>query len=170
MFGIAGLDAFGLVHTVFGVLALLFGLIVIVRRKGTLAHRRTGRAYFASMILLNATSFMIYDLYGRFGPFHVAAVISTVTTAAGFAAAYFRRPPTSWMSVHAIFMGWSYVGLLAAFIAEIATRVPGVRFGPGVIGATALAMAGGAILIHTRVPKIVSTLVKNSVRGLKVEI
>ena len=119
------------------------------------------------MLLLNATSFLIYDLYGRFGPFHVAAVISMATTAAGFAPAHFRRPRASWMSLHAIFMGWSYVGLLAAFIAEIATRVPGVSFGPGVIGATALAMAGGAILIHTRVPKIVSTLVKSPARGFE---
>jgi hypothetical protein len=64
------------------------------------------------------------------------------------------------MAIHANFMGWSYVGLLAAFISEIATRVPGVRFGPAVMVTTALVMAGGAILIHTRVPKIVSTLAK----------
>ena len=161
MFGIRGLDALGLVHTLFGALALLFGLAVVVQRKGTRTHRRIGRAYFASMILLNATSFTIYDLYGRFGPFHTAAGISMATTAAGFLPAYLRRPRTTWMAVHGIFMGWSYVGLLAAFIAEIATRIPGVRFGTGVIGATALAMAGGAILIHTRVPKIVSTLAKS---------
>ena len=159
MFGIRGLDALGLVHTLFGALALLFGLAVVVQRKGTRTHRRIGRVYFASMILLNATSFTIYDLYGRFGPFHTAAVISMATTAAGFLPAYLRRPRMTWMAVHGIFMGWSYVGLLAAFVAEIATRIPGVRFGTGVIGATALAMAGGAILIHTRVPEnSVSTL------------
>ena len=67
------------------------------------------------------------------------------------------------MSVHAIFMGWSYVGLMAAFIAEIAVRVPGVSFGPGVMAATVLVTVGGAILIHTRVPKIVSALVKSQV-------
>lgn len=161
MFGIRGLDALGLVHTLLGVLALLFGLAVVVRRKGTRPHRRLGRAYFASMLLLTATAFMIYDLYGRFGPFHIAAVVSMATTIAGFLPVYLRRPPKTWMALHAIFMGWSYVGLLAAFIAEIATRVPGVSFGPGVIGATALAMAGGAILIHTRVPKIVAMMSKS---------
>jgi uncharacterized membrane protein len=165
VFGIHGLDALGLVHTLLGALALLFGLAVVVQRKGTRTHQRIGRAYFASMLLLNGTSFMIYDLYGRFGPFHIAAVISMATTAAGFLPAYLRRPHTTWMAVHGIFMGWSYVGLLAAFVAEIATRIPGVRFGTGVIGATALAMVGGAILIHTRVPKIVSTFAKSPAHG-----
>ena len=160
MLGIRGLDALGLVHALLGFLALLFGLAVVLRRKGTGTHRRLGRAYFVSMLLLNATAFVIYDLYGRFGPFHIAAVVSMATTIAGFLPVYLRRPRTTWMAVHGIFMGWSYVGLLAAFIAEIATRVPGVRFGFGVIGATALAMAGGAILIHTRVPKIVAMLSK----------
>lgn len=158
MFGIPGLDAFGLVHALIGVAALLLGLAVVLRRKGTRAHRRIGQAYIISMVLLNATALMIYDLYGRFGPFHVAAAISLATVGAGFVPVYLRRPQTTWMSLHAIFMGWSYVGLVAAFISEIATHTPGVRFGTGVTVATFLAVAGGAIVIHTRVPKIVAAL------------
>jgi hypothetical protein len=96
MFGIPGLDAFGLVHALIGVAALLLGLAVVLRRKGTRAHRRIGRAYVVSLVLLNATALM-----------------------------------------------------------------PGVRFGTGVTVATALAVAGGAIVIHTRVPKIVSALAKS---------
>ena len=158
MFGIRGLDAFGLVHALIGVAALLLGLAVVLRRKGTRTHRRIGQAYVVSMLLLNVTALMIYDLFGRFGPFHVAAAISLATIGAGFAPVYLRRPQTDWMSVHAMFMGWSYVGLVAAFISEIATHMPGVSFGPGVAVATVLAVTGGAILIHTQVPKIVSTL------------
>ncbi len=158
MLGIRGLDGFGLVHALLGIAALILGLVVVLRRKGTRVHRRIGQAYLLSMIFLNVTGLMIYDLYGRFGPFHVAAAISLATVGAGFAPVYLRRPRTGWMAVHGIFMGWSYVGLLAAFISEIATRVPGVRFGTGVTVATALVMAGGALLIHTRVPKIASKL------------
>ena len=158
MFGIPGLDTFGLVHALIGVAALLLGLVVVLQRKGTRAHRRIGQAYVVSMVLLNATALMIYDLYGRFGPFHVAAAISLATVGAGFVPVYRRRPQTTWMSLHAMFMGWSYVGLVAAFISEIATHMPGVRFGTGVAVATFLAVAGGAIVIHTRVPKIVLTL------------
>ena len=158
MLGIRGLDALGLVHGLLGVTALLLGVVVVLRRKGTRVHRRFGRAYVVSMVLLNVTGLMIYDLYGRFGPFHVAAVVSLATVCAGFVPVYRRRPHRTWMEVHGIYMGWSYVGLVAAFISEIAVRVPGVRFGPGVIVATALAMGGGALLIHTRVSKIVSRL------------
>lgn len=163
MFGVPGLDAFGLAHTFFGVAALLLGLVVVFRRKGTSTHRRIGQAYVLAMLALNVTGLMIYDLYGRFGPFHVAAAISLATIVAGFLPVYLRRPHKAWVSVHAIFMGWSYVGLLAAFIAEIAVRVPGVRFGTGVLVTSVLVTVGGAILIHTRVPKIVSALVKNQV-------
>ena len=163
MFGVRGLDALGLSHSFFGVAALLLGLVVVFRRKGTRTHKRIGQAYVLAMGALNVTALMIYDLYGRFGPFHVAAAISLATIVAGFLPAYLRRPHGTWVSVHAIFMGWSYVGLLAAFIAEIAVRVPGVRFGPGVLVATIVVTVGGATLIHTRVPRIVSVLVKNQV-------
>ena len=84
MFGVRGLDAFGLAHTFFGVAALLLGLLVVFRRKGTRTHRRIGQAYLLAMLALNVTGLMIYDLYGRFGPFHVAAAISLATIVAGF--------------------------------------------------------------------------------------
>ena len=163
MFGVRGLDALGLSHTLFGVAALFLGLVVMFRRKGTRTHRRIGQAYLLAMLALNVTGLTIYDLYGRFGPFHVAAVISLATIVAGFLPVYLRRPHGTWVSVHANFMGWSYVGLLAAFISEIAVRVPGVRFGPGVMVTTVLVTVGGAILIHTRVPKIVSALIEKQV-------
>jgi predicted membrane protein DUF2306 len=112
------------------------------------------------MILLNATALMIYDLYGRFGPFHVASVISLATVGAGFVPVYLRRPPSAWVQLHATFMCWSYVGLLAAFVAEVAVRVPGVGFSSAVIVATVLVVAGGAVLIHTRVPRILTAFAK----------
>jgi uncharacterized membrane protein len=159
MFGIRGLDPFGLVHALIGIAALLVGFAVLVSRKGTRRHRLMGRWYVAAMVVLNLTALMIYDLFGRFGPFHVAALVSLATTIAGFVPAYRRRPPVAWMERHAVLMCWSYVGLLAAFIAEIAARVPGVGFGPAVAGATAITIGGGAILIHTRIARAILRLV-----------
>jgi len=156
MFGIRGQDPFGLVHTLLGVAALLLGLAVLLRGKGTGVHRRIGQAYVLSMLLLNATALMIYDLTGRFGPFHVASLVSLATVGAGFAPVYVRRPRATWMHLHAMFMCWSYVGLLSAFASEIATRVPGIRFGSAVVAATVPVVAGGAMLIHTRVPRILA--------------
>ena len=133
-------------------------------RKGTARHRVVGYAYTTAMILLNATSFWMYELYGRFGPFHGAAIASLATIVAGIAPAFLRRPQTEWMGLHAYFMSWSYVGLVAAFIAEIAVRVPGVGFGRGVIGALIVTVAGGALLIHTRVPHLIPRLIAQRAR------
>jgi hypothetical protein len=58
------------------------------------------------------------------------------------------------MRHHAVAMCWSYIGLFAAFVSEIATRVPGVRFGWGVVAATIGVVAVGAVLVRTRLPRI----------------
>ncbi len=163
MLGIPGLDPFGLVHSLIGVAALVFGLIVVLRPKGTNVHRRIGYAYVLSMVSLNVTALMIYDLFGRFGPFHVASVISLATVTAGFVPVYLHRPRAGWMELHAIFMCWSYVGLVAAFASEIATRVPGLNFGSAVIAASAAVIVAGAILIHTRVPRILVAFARTRV-------
>jgi uncharacterized membrane protein len=165
MFGIRGLDPFGLVHALLGVSALVFGLAVLLRRKGTRVHRRIGQGYVWSMLSLNATALMIFDLYGRFGPFHVASIISLATVGAGFVPMYLRRPPAGWMQLHATFMCWSYVGLLAAFVSEVAVRVPGIGFGPAIIAATVLVVAGGAVLIHIRVPRILVAFTTGGLTG-----
>jgi uncharacterized membrane protein len=156
MFGIRGLDPFGLFHSLCGVAALLFGLAVIVSRKGTRSHRRLGYAYVGAMLLLNATALMIYDLFGRFGPFHIAALVSLATVAAGLMPAFRRKPTGAWLERHAALMSWSYVGLVAAFIAEVIVRLPGARIGWSAFFGIAVAMAVGGYLIHTRVPHAVA--------------
>ena len=157
MLGIPGLDGVGLVHTLFGFAALLLGFLVLMGRKGTPVHRRLGQSYAFAMIALNVTALLIYDLYGRFGPFHIAAVVSLATVLAGLVPVVLRRPRDTWMSLHATLMCWSYVGLFAAFVSEVATRVPGVRFGWGVVAATIAVVMVGAVLINGRVPTIVRT-------------
>lgn len=161
MFGIPGLDPLGLVHALFGLTALVLGLCVVLGRKGTRPHRRIGRCYLLAMVLLNGTALAIYDLYGRFGPFHWAAVVSLATLGAGFVPVFLRRPRANWTILHATFMCWSYVGLVAAFLSEIAVRVPGIGFGPSVMAATAVTVVVGGILIHSRVPRIVAAVAKS---------
>ena len=160
MFGIPGLDGLGFVHTLLGLAALLAGCAVVIGPKGTRIHRSIGRGYVAAMLMLNVTALLIYDLYGRFGPFHVAALVSLATVLAGIVPMLRRRPHATWMELHATFMSWSYVGLIAAFIAEIATHVPGVRFGWGVGAATIAAVGVGAVLIHGRVPRILREMAR----------
>jgi uncharacterized membrane protein len=157
----------GLTHTIAATTALVAGAAVLMARKGTRRHRQLGWAYVASMLLLNATALMIYRLFGRFGPFHVGAVFSFATVVAGTVAALGARRARARgdavgraraLERHYQWMTWSYVGLAAAAVSEIATRMPALRPRPGqgmafgitVAVATLLVVAVGARLIRRR--------------------
>ena len=124
MFGNLVSNEIGLVHLIVSIFALVFGTWVLAARKGTQTHRRAGYAYAVSMLLLLVTAFMIYRLFGRFGVFHIAAIISTVTLLGGMIPVIRRKPKNSWLNLHFSFMYWSVFGLYAAFVAEMATRLP----------------------------------------------
>lgn len=112
----------GAVHTVFAFVAIGAGAVVCLLPKGTRWHRTLGHVYATSMAGVIVTALSIYRLTGGFGPFHVAAVIAGVTLAVGLAVVLLRLPRKYWMEAHAYWMGWSYIGLLAAFAAESLTR------------------------------------------------
>jgi uncharacterized membrane protein len=161
------MPSLGWIHTLAALGALLTGAAVLLTRKGTRRHRQLGWSYVVSMLLLNVTALLIYRLFGRFGPFHVGAVFSFVTVVAGTAAALGarrtrgRRDPVARaraLERHYQWMTWSYVGLVAAAVSEIATRVPALRprpeqglaFGVTVAVATIVVVAVGARLIRRR--------------------
>ena len=114
----------GLIHLVVSIFALIFGTWVLVAQKGTETHRKVGYLYAISMVLLIATALMIYRLFGTFGLFHYAAVVSGITLAGGMIPVILRKPKDSWLAFHLSFMYWSVFGLYAAFVAEMATRLP----------------------------------------------
>lgn len=114
----------GFIHLIFSIFALIFGTWVLAAQKGTRTHRRIGYLYAVSMILLLVTAFMIYSLFGRFGVFHVAAIVSTITLAGGMVPVIWRMPKEGWLNLHFSFMYWSVFGLYAAFLAEMAVRLP----------------------------------------------
>jgi uncharacterized membrane protein len=117
----------GAFHLALAVIALAAGPLIFVLEKGTRLHIVIGRTYVVSMVGLNLTAFFIYRLFGGFGPFHVFALMSLASVLAGFAAAYFKRPPKEWLRHHYRAMSWSYVGLLAAAAAEAVVRIPFLR-------------------------------------------
>ena len=116
------MDFLGLTHLTSAILAMIAGAFVIFTKKGTKNHVRLGYTYAAMMMILNATAFLIYDLFGHFGPFHWAALISLATLIAGLLPAFLQRPRHSWLELHYEFMNWSIVGLYAAFWSETFTR------------------------------------------------
>ena len=157
MFGIPGLDPFGLVHGLFGLASVLLGFAVVMMPKGTRAHRRIGMAYVIAMFALNGTALFIYDLWGRFGPFHWLAVLSLATLTGGLIPAWLRRPQ-GWLDIHSRMMAWSYAGVVAAFAAEIGARIPGVRFADGVVWPTIVVMVVSGVLIHGRIPRLIARM------------
>ena len=150
------MSALGIVHSLFGIAALAFGTAVVLRHKGTSAHRRLGWAYVVSMAGLLSTSFMIYRLFGGFGPFHALAAIAVATLVAGVLPAWRRRPRGGWVGRHYYFMAYSYAGLLAATAAEIAVRLPGVRLGPGAFLSSVAVFAVAGPLISRRAERTIA--------------
>lgn len=113
----------GWLHLISAAIALASGTFVLAARKGTRIHKRAGYIYALSMLILLGTAFLIYRLFGRFGPFHIMAVVSTLTLAGGMLPALLRRPE-NWLALHFSFMFWSVFGLYAAFVAELSVRLP----------------------------------------------
>ena len=145
------MSVLGWFHLLLGVLALIVGAIVMLQPKGTRRHVFFGRLFVAAMLALNVTALMIYNLTGRFGPFHVAAVASLATLVAGFAAVFRRRQ--GWLARHTFYMKWSFIGLLAATAAEITSRVPGWDFVWSVTLSVLTVVLTGGALIGWRAPR-----------------
>lgn len=118
-------DGTGVIHLIAALASLLFGTGVLLLRKGTLRHKQAGYCYTVAMVVTLVTAFMIYRVFGGFGLFHAFAVISSLTLAAGMWPAFRRRG--NWVLNHLAFMYWSVIGLYAATVSEILTRLPDVH-------------------------------------------
>lgn len=116
------MSTIGIVHLVFSLAAVGFGAVVMGIPKGTRWHRTWGHGYLWSMVGVVVTSFAMFNLTGRVTPFHLAAFVAGVTLVGGMWTVLRRRPKKHWIQAHATWMAWSYVGLLAALVAESATR------------------------------------------------
>jgi len=139
----------GHIHLASAVASLLLGTIVLIQIKGSRIHKQLGYAYVFSMLVLNGTSLGIYRLFGGWGPFHYAAVLSLATLAMGFLPALMRV--AGWKRWHVAGMYWSVIGLYAAFVSEVVTRIPGANFGLMVgLGTTAVMLAGGLAFRRNR--------------------
>ena len=144
--------ALGLVHVLFALAAIVVGTAIIFSRKGTRKHRWMGRCYVATMFGLNGTALLIYELFGRFGPFHWLALASLASVIAGYIPA--RRKAPGWKIRHAHYIVGSYVGLLAAAAAEVASRVPGWTFGPSVVISSVVIVVIGIFMMSKMIPRI----------------
>jgi hypothetical protein len=111
------------------------------------------------MLGLNLTALLNYELYGRFGPFHWMVLASLATVAAGMVPTWRKAP--GWIYGHAYFMAWSYIELMVAAVAEIASRIPGWSFGPSVIISSVVVIVAGVWIMQKTNPRIISQLLSN---------
>ncbi|NVJ48641.1 MAG: DUF2306 domain-containing protein [Cytophagia bacterium] len=110
----------GLIHTIFALLAMVLGGVVLLKTKGNRTHIRIGYAYVVCMLALNGTAFAIYN-FGGFSIFHGFALISLGALLGGMIPVI--RKTKNWYPKHFYFMNWSVVGLYCAFWAETGTRL-----------------------------------------------
>ena len=118
----------GGIHLIAAITAIISGTVVFVFPKGTQGHKRVGYIYIASMIPMLVSSFMLYNLFGSFGVFHMAAVLSSITLLGGMVPLLIKLPKKNGLYFHFAFMYWSVIGLYAAFFAEVFTRIPETPF------------------------------------------
>lgn len=140
----------GMVHLLAAFLATISGTAVLAMRKGTRRHKQLGYVYVLAMALLNITALFIYTLTGRFGVFHVGAILSGLTVLGGMIAVIKRSE--GWIYRHFAYMYWSVIGLYAAFASEALTRIPETPFYPMVGLASGFIFLVGAIY-HARLGK-----------------
>ena len=140
----------GLLHVFAACLALLSGTLVLALRKGTRLHKQMGYLYFAMMLATNLSAFGLYHLFGKFGPFHFAALLSLFTVTMGMIPAFSRKPKHEWLQRHIAWIYFSVIGLYAAFASEVIVRIPGLPFFALVGMATAVVMICGSIFYHKK--------------------
>jgi uncharacterized membrane protein len=141
----------GQFHLLTAIAALVVGALVLFARKGTHRHRWLGRAYLVSMLALNFSALAIYEVFDGFGVFHWLALISLASVLGGYQAVWRKFP--GWKFPHAHFMVGSYVGLVAAAVAEVASRVPGWSFGASVFISSVVVVVAGVALMRKLLPK-----------------
>lgn len=146
----------GWLHIILAVACLLIGAAVFLRPKGGSLHHVLGYAYSAALLFVNVSALFVYRESGVYGAFHVLAVVSLITLAAGFIPAVLRRPRLGWLELHAYFISWSYVGLVAAGVSQLATLYFPLSPLFVVVLPSAALVVIGALLIHTRVPRIIA--------------
>jgi uncharacterized membrane protein len=143
----------GTAHLALAVIVIASGACVVGRRKGDLTHRRSGWLLAGSLLGVNVTALFIYNLTGEFGAFHVFAIVSLTSVLLGVGHARLRRPERRWRERHAYVMTWTYVGLLSAAAAEVATRLPETSFWWMVLAASGAVLGAGGLVITRQLPR-----------------
>lgn len=141
----------GWLHVGAAAVALVAGASVFAFQKGTRRHVLVGRVFGVGMLLVNLPALLLYEASGTLGPFHLLALISLATLTAGLAPLLLGHRGRGHVARHGVFMSWSYVGLVAAGLAQLGNGLYG---GGAVLVVTSIVVAIGGVTIHLAGPRI----------------
>ena len=154
--GFVDLTPAGWIHTVLATVGILAGAGQFLRTRRDQLHRRVGYVYVASMTVADLSILTVYRFNGGFNAFHVGAIANLICLGMALRPMLAKPRPRQWRLTHYMWVGWSYVGLLAAALTELIIRTQPLGNG-GTIIATVVASTGvavvGALLIQRYRPK-----------------
>ena len=116
----------GWVHLIASLIALVLGLLIVVRPKGTTVHKLRGRIYVVAIVVTSITALGIYRL-GSFFFAHWFGVAALIVTTVGITAAHFKVPRTGWMHLHLTCMLASFYILIGGGVNEVFLRINFLR-------------------------------------------
>lgn len=117
-------------HAWAALLALAVGVYILIRPKGSIAHRWMGRFWLMAMLVAVLSSFFIHELrtWGPWSPIHILSLITLILMVRAYQAIRQRRVP-----LHAELMKSAFYNalLLATFFTFLPGRIMHeVVFGP----------------------------------------
>lgn len=112
----------GTIHTVLAAAGIVLGLVQFLTRKRGSLHRAVGYAFVYAMLVADCAALLVFQFTGVFNILHVGVLTSLACIAAGLWPVLHSPRRTDWREKHYLWISWSYVGLLAAAVTELAVR------------------------------------------------
>jgi len=106
------------IHIISAAVALIFGAIILIKRKGNKKHRELGAYYFYIMISNNVTALFIYNAFGKWFFPHTLAVVALFFCFLGLFAV-----KKNWIKTHITSFVASYYLLIGGAINEAFLRI-----------------------------------------------
>jgi uncharacterized membrane protein len=131
-----GVGIVGWLHSLACTIGLIAGALMLMRTKGTAAHRKTGWIYVIAMLVATITTFAIYHFDIRFAPLRVGPNIfgifhwESVATLGFLLLAVFAAPRQArapWAYLHPASMLATYYMLVGGLINELFVRLTPLR-------------------------------------------
>jgi uncharacterized membrane protein len=118
-----GLTSLGSGHTAFSLVAVAFGLYLLLRYKEISARTLAGRVYVVATLVTVLTGFGIFQ-HGGFGKPHALGIITLIVLAVALVAAYTRLFGRASRYVEIVSYSATYLFHLIPGITETTTRLP----------------------------------------------